>query len=98
MMTVEGIITVIKAWRSKKIIQFRMIGDARWRDCIGDPAWNFEEFEYREQPEKEVMYISVYGNDQVIFRDDSSEKAEKFANSRRTECIRVEYEAGQFDL
>lgn len=88
-MTVDEMIEVLEAFKEGKKIQYFMGG--LWRDCT-EPRWAFDSVKYRVKPEKRVRYVIVYPS-----ANTTREMADRNAGIDRTECVRVEYEEGQFD-
>ena len=48
-------------------------------------------------PEKRVMYVNVYNDNEPVYRCQSRKDADEKECKKRIACIRVEYTEGQFD-
>ena len=63
MNTIDEMITVLKAFKEGKTIEFRRmegIGNTKWRETAS-PIWEWARYEYRVKPEAEyVPYDSVF--------------------------------------
>jgi len=55
MMTTDSMIEVLQAAKEGKQIQCH--SNESWRDCVGEPSFNFFDFDFRVKPEAKYQYV-----------------------------------------
>lgn len=57
--SIESMIEVLQAYKDGKKIEYLSIMDGTWSSCIGEPLFNFDDYQYRIAPEtkKKVKYM-----------------------------------------
>lgn len=83
--------------------QQRLTGKTEWTDVIY-PVWNWQASDYRVKPQKIVRYVNMYRNTpgamipEFLNANHTRQNADNHcAERQRTECVRVEFDPGQFD-
>lgn len=64
--SIESMIEVLQAYQAGKKIEYLSIMDGTWSSCIGEPLFNFDDYQYRIAPEtkkkvKLVAFIDSHG-------------------------------------
>jgi hypothetical protein len=62
-----------------------------WRDCIGDPLWNFDTRDYRKKPEPAVIYASQFRDGVWGGCSSHQDEAERYGNLAHTIRVAVKF-------
>ena len=57
--SIESMIEVLQAYKDGKKIEYLSTMDGTWSSCIGEPLFNFDDYQYRiaPEPKKKVKYM-----------------------------------------
>lgn len=59
--SIESMIEVLQAYQAGKKIEYLSIMDGTWSSCIGEPLFNFDDYQYRVAPEpKKKVKLEAY--------------------------------------
>ena len=50
--SIESMIEVLQAYKDGKTIEYFSTMDGTWSSCIGEPLFNFDDYQYRIAPEQ----------------------------------------------
>ncbi len=64
-MTDDEIIAVVQAHKEGKAIESRNAGGV-WRACTPEPAWNFQDRDYRVKREPREWWLAIRGDGRVF--------------------------------
>ena len=84
--SIESMIEVLQAYKDGKKIEYLSTMDGTWSSCIGEPLFNFDDYQYRVAPEpkKRVKLEAwIMPSGCLVWWD-----ARK-VTARSTDCIRV---------
>ena len=94
--SIESMIEVLQAYKDGKKIEYLSTMDGTWSSCIGEPLFNFDDYQYRiaPEPKKKVKleaWLSSTG--QLMWWLDTSKVA-----TWATDWIRVPSEDKEVEL
>ena len=58
--SIESMIEVLQAYKDGKKIEYLSTMDGTWSSCIGEPLFNFDDYQYRiaPEPKKKVKLVA----------------------------------------